>query len=255
MVFSQSSDISVVVTSCGRFELLKRTLASLDCFNTTPIRRVFITEDSGDRAVEACIPEHWREHTQFFINAPRLGQLRSIDLAYEQVQTPWIFHCEDDWEFYREGFVEDSQRLLEADPQALQVWLRSYHHDLVIHSPYLFLNERQVLDGVPFYVVGSHKSDWQGFSLNPGLRRRADYLKHAPYAGFSGEKALSRLYAEENRYALIVENDAVLHTGFAGHVEVPQERVDKQRRRRRDRVKLLAVLVLGVAAGWLAHGV
>ncbi|MBK5538656.1 glycosyltransferase family 2 protein [Pseudomonas sp. TH05] len=255
MLFSESSDISVMVTSCGRFDLLKRTLETFDRFNTAPIRKVFITEDSGDRAVEDCIPEHWRPHTVFLVNNPRLGQLRSIDLAYGQIETPWIFHCEDDWDFYREGFIEESQQLLEDDPQALQVWLRSAHHDLAVHSPYVFLNERKVAHGIAFYVLGSHKADWQGFSFNPGLRRRADYLLHAPYAAFSGEKDLSRLYAQENRYALILENDAVLHTGFGEHVVVPEERSNKLRRKRRDRVKLMATLILGMAIGWLLHGI
>jgi hypothetical protein len=104
-------------------------------------------------------------------------------------------------------------------------------------------------------VLGSHKADWQGFSFNPGLRRRADYLLHAPYAAFSGEKDLSRLYAQENRYALILENDAVLHTGFGEHVVVPEERSNKLRRKRRDRVKLMATLILGMAIGWLLHGI
>lgn len=255
MLFSESSDISVMVTSCGRFDLLKRTLETFDRFNTAPIRKVFITEDSGDQAVRDCIPEHWKPHTVFFINNPRLGQLRSIDLAYEQIETSWIFHCEDDWDFYRQGFIEESQRLLEEDPQALQVWLRSAHHDLAVHSPYVFLNERKVVQGIPFYVLGSHKADWQGFSFNPGLRRRADYLLHAPYSELSGEKELSRLYAKENRYALILENDAVLHTGFGEHVVVPEERSNKQRRKRRDRFKLLATFILGLAMGWILHGI
>jgi hypothetical protein len=255
MLFSDTSDISIVITSCGRFDLLKRTLETLDRFNTAPIRKVFITEDSGDSAVEACIPEHWRAHTQFFINNPRLGQLRSIDAAYSQVQTSWIFHCEDDWDFYREGFIEDSQGLLEEDPQALQVWLRSFNHDLMVHSPYVFLGERKISHGVPFYMLGSHKADWQGFSFNPGLRRRADYLLHAPYSGLSGEKDLSRLYAGENRYALILENDAVLHTGFGEHVVVPQERANKLKRKRLDRLKLMAALIIGLATGWVLHGI
>ena len=134
MQFSADSDISVVVTSCGRFDLLRQTLATFDEFNTAPIRRVFITEDSGDEAVRDCIPEHWREHTEFIVNNPKLGQMRSVDAAYARVETSWIFHCEDDWAFYRPGFIEDSQALLEADPQALQVWLRSHAHDLAIHS-------------------------------------------------------------------------------------------------------------------------
>lgn len=255
MVFSESSDITLVVTSCGRFDLLKRTLASFDRYNTAPIRHVLITEDSGDEQVRDCIPEHWRPHTRFIVNNPNLGQMRSVDAAYSQIETAWVFHCEDDWEFYRPQFIEESMLLLEHDPQALQVWLRSYHHDLAIHSPYVFLNEREVEQGVPFYKVGSHKPEWQGFSFNPGLRRLADYQRHAPYAGHGGEKKLSQLFASENRYALILENDAVLHTGFGEHVEVPKERLDKERRKRRDRIKLVVAALIAFVLGWLLNNV
>ena len=249
MIFSKDSDITLVITSCGRFDLLRRTLESFDRFNTAPIREVFITEDSGDSTVESCIPAHWRPHTQCFVNNPRLGQLRSIDLAYSHIQTPWIFHCEDDWEFYRPGFIEDSKRLLDADPQALQVWLRSFPHDLAVHSPYVHLGERQVVDSIPFCRLNSDKADWQGFSFNPGLRRLADYQEAAPYARFSGEKDLSRLYAANDRYALILENDAVLHTGFGEHVSVPKERADKARRKQRERLRLIVAFVLGLILG------
>ena len=249
MIFSQDSEITLVVTSCGRFDLLKRTLASFDDFNTAPVREVFITEDSGDEAVRACIPEHWRDHTTFFINTPRLGQLRSIDLAYSHVNTRWIFHCEDDWAFYRPGFVEESLLLLEAEPQALQVWLRSAAHDLAVHSPYVYQDDRKVAHGIPYYRVGSHKQDWQGFSFNPGLRRLADYQQYAPYAQYDGEKDLSRLYASAQRHALILENDAVLHTGFGEHVSVPEERTEKTQRKRRERLRLLAVFIVGVLLG------
>lgn len=251
MIFSEDSDVSVMVTSCGRFDLLRRTLESLDRFNTYPIRAVFITEDSGDEAVRACVPEHWRAHTTVFVNRPRLGQMASVDLAYGQIETPWVFHCEDDWAFYRPGFIEDSMVLLKADPQALQVWLRSAAHDLAIHSPYVSLGERRVVEGVVSYEVCSSKAEWQGFSFNPGLRRLQDYQRHAPYAQHDGEKDLSRLYAADQRYALILENDAVLHTGFGEHVGVPEERRKKKKRKQMDRVRLVVVFGLGVLLGWL----
>ena len=251
MIFSKDSDTTLVVTSCGRFDLLRRTLESFDRFNTAPIREVFITEDSGDSTVESCVPEHWRPFTRCFVNKPQLGQLRSIDLAYSHIQTSWVFHCEDDWEFYRSGFVEDSRRLLDLDSQALQVWLRSYPHDLAVHSPYVRLGERQIVESIPHYRLYSNKADWQGFSFNPGLRRLVDYQKHAPYAQFSGEKDLSRLYAASDRYALILENDAVLHTGFGEHVSVPKERVNKARRKKRERLRLVIAFALGVILGGL----
>lgn len=249
MRFCDNSDVTLVVTSCGRFDLLKDTLESFDRFNTAPIREVFITEDSGDDAVHAAVPEHWKPHCTVFVNKPKLGQLASIDLSYGQVKTPYIFHCEDDWAFYRPHFVEDSKAILENSPQLLQVWLRSYAHDLKIHSPYIHLGERQVIAGVPCYPLLSEKAEWQSFSLNPGLRRLSDYQRCAPFAAYAGEKALSRRYAELDLTAVTLEGDAVLHTGFGSHVSLPEERQRKVRRRQRDRVKLVMVLVAGILVG------
>lgn len=251
--FSNESDITLVVTSCGRLDLLKRTLESFDRFNTAPIREVFITEDAGDEGVRAVIPSHWKDHTTIFVNRPKLGQLASIDLAYGQVKTPYIFHCEDDWEFYRPAFVEDSRRVLEQRPDILQVWLRNYVYDLSVHSPYIHLGEREIVDGVPCYPFTSDKPEWQSFSLNPGLRRLKEYQLCAPYAGFGGEKALSRRYSQLNLTAVMLEGDAVLHTGFGEHVELPEERERKARRRRREQVKLSLALLLGVCIGWLIN--
>ena len=253
MQFSQESNITLVVTSCGRLDLLKHTLESFDRFNTAPVREVFITEDAGDEGVRAVIPAHWKDHCTFFVNRPKLGQLASIDLAYGQVKTPYIFHCEDDWEFYRPGFVEDSRAILELRPEILQVWLRNYVYDLHVHSPYIRLGAREVIGGVPCYPLISDKPEWQSFSLNPGLRRLKEYRLCAPFAGYGGEKALSQRYAELNLTAVTLEGDAVLHTGFGLHVETPAERQRKARRSRREQIKLALVLLLGVCIGWFIN--
>lgn len=253
MQFSDQSDITLVVTSCGRFDLLKHTLESFDQFNTADIREVIITEDSGDDAVRLAIPEHWHDHCVFFVNRPKLGQLASIDLAYQSVKTPYIFHCEDDWAFYRPGFIEDSKTVLQQRPDILQVWLRNYVYDLQVHSPYIHLGPRELIGGVPCYPLLSDKPEWQGFSLNPGLRRIKEYRLCAPFAGFQGEKGLSKRYAQLNLGAVTLEGDAVLHTGFGLHVSTSEERVTKARRKRRERIKLAAMLVLGLGIGWLIH--
>jgi len=251
--FTEESDITLVVTSCGRMDLLKMTLESFDRFNTAPIREVFITEDAGDEGVHAVIPAHWKEHCTVFINRPKLGQLASIDLAYAHVTTPYVFHCEDDWEFYRPGFVEDSRTILDLRPEILQVWLRSYNHDLRVHSPYIRLAAREIVGGVACYPLVSDKPEWQGFSLNPGLRRLKEYRLCAPFTGFSGEKALSIRYAELNLTAMTLEADAVMHTGFGLHVQTAVERQRKARRSRREQIKFVLFLLLGVCIGWFIN--
>ncbi|MCY1397052.1 hypothetical protein D9M71_120400 [compost metagenome] len=249
MQFSQESDVTLVVTSCGRFDLLQLTLESFDRYNTAPIREVFITEDSGDDAVHEAIPANWKGHCRVFVNKPKLGQLASIDLAYSHVKTAYIFHCEDDWQFYRPGFVEDSQAILDVSPHLLQVWLRNYIYDLGVNSPYIHLGERQHIAGIPCYPLLSDKPEWQSFSLNPGLRRISDYRRCAPFAAHSGEKSLSKRYAELGLTAVTLEGDAVLHTGFGNHVELPQEVLRKARRRRREQVKLGCMLLAGILIG------
>lgn len=251
MTFSPDSPITLVVTSCGRFDLLKRTLETFDHYNTAPIREVLITEDSGDDRVHDCIPKDWTAYTRVWVNKPKLGQLASIDTAYAEVRTPYIFHCEDDWAFYRPGFIEESLQLLEHEPQALQVWLRSLAHDLAVHSPYISSGPRQIFASIPYYRLHSSKPEWQGFSFNPGLRRLADYLALAPYATQGGEKKLSQYYAARERYALILENDAVLHTGWGEHVVAPEEVQKKAKRKAAQKWRLALTLILGFFLGLL----
>ena len=163
LTFSYASDVTVVLTSCGRFDLLETTIESFIRFNQHPIKHFIIIEDSGDDAVYGCVPELYRQYFTFLINKSKLGQIKSIDKAYSLVDTPYIFHCEDDWVFYRYGFIEDSKLLLEANKDILQVWLRSYYHDIKVHSGYHYQGERQQISGVYYYRVMSHKPDWQGF--------------------------------------------------------------------------------------------
>jgi len=251
MIFSETSEITFVLTSCDRFDLLRRTLETFDFHNTAPLRHAFIVEDSGREGVYDCLPSHWVTNSTVIVNRCKLGQLASIDRVYEQVSTPWVFHCEDDWEFYRPGFIEDSIALLSLDPCALQVWLRSIKHDLSIHNPYIKTGPRLLFQQIPHYRVHSDNQDWQGFSFNPGVRRTADYRTHAPYAQHGSEKKLSRLYGSDGRYALVLENDAVLHTGFNCHVERDTDRANKRRRKRYERLRVILGFVGGMVLSTL----
>jgi hypothetical protein len=89
-----------------------------------------------------------------------MGQVSSIDKAYAEVTTPYIMHCEDDWEFYRFGFVEASLEVLEKYDNILQVWIRA-HHDTNGH-PIVKLAQFDV-------ATMSANYEWCGFSWNRGV--------------------------------------------------------------------------------------
>ncbi|MXY39264.1 MAG: glycosyltransferase [Rhodospirillaceae bacterium] len=107
---------TVALTSCARFDLLERTLASLLPRLEGPCERIIVGEDSGDRGVFETVGRFRPDAPpiQVILNPRRLGICRNIDRIYSEIETEWIFHCEDDWEFYRSGFIRESFEVMQV---------------------------------------------------------------------------------------------------------------------------------------------
>lgn len=256
MLFSEKSDVTIVITSCGRFDLLKRTLESLDKYIDYPIKKVIITEDSGSDDVYLAVPNNLKKNTEIIVNKVKLGQLASIDAAYKFVQTPYIFHCEDDWEFYRYQFIIDSLEVLNNYKEVDVVRLRSFYYDIAPHYPFHFLGDREVINKVAFYELGSTDPLWKGFSFNPGLRRMVDYKKVAPYARFEssskGESGISIESSNLNMRTVLLENDACSHIGYGNHVLTGSERYIQAKKKKVRQFRYAALFLLGLFIGiWI----
>lgn len=239
MTMPQTDDaITFVVTSCGRPALLAQTLDSFVAHNTHPIARYILVEDSGDRDMLEFVNQRYGDlFDTVLFNEPRLGQIRSVDRAYAAVETPYIFHCEDDFEFFRSGFIEESLSVLKHDRQAITVWMRNLW-DCKKHK----LGERiqYTGDGVMYrYVLPkeSRKETWYGFTFNPGLRRRADYEQVKPFAAVGHELEINYAYHELGFHGVVLEEGATRHIGGGHHVsdvgEPLHRRIRIELRRRR----------------------
>lgn len=208
--------ITLVVTSCGRFDLLAKTLVSFFHFADAPIASVIITEDSGLDVPKPFLFAKDKTLAITVINPPvRVGQIASIDRAYVLVTTPYVFHLEDDWEFYRTGFMKESLDRLEADPLCINHWLR----------------ERDDTNGHP--VDGDrlrlgHNGRWHGFTFNPTLKRMSDYHRIRSYGAVQAwtprdpgyaESMIGQRYHELGYHATIAEKGYVKHIGEGRHVQ------------------------------------
>lgn len=171
--------VTVVLTSCGRFDLLERGLRSFYKKNTAPIDRFLFMENSGDetareiaRSVDPGIEVH----------LGRRGQLGSIDHAYGLVETPFIFHCEDDYVYFRGNFIEESMTILKADNQISMVSGRTWHHDNLFHVP---VTEHS---GISVRLPRrSLHPGWFGYAFHTGLRRKREWERFGPFAQHSRE--------------------------------------------------------------------
>lgn len=210
-------EITLVVTSCDRYDLLERTLTSFARHNTHPIAKTIIAEDGRfPLTVPSWLSELSARHKLGVVtidqSAERKGQIPTIDHAYGLVKTPWIFHCEDDWEFLRGGFIEASLEIMQKWDHVLQCWIREDStHPVVSLEQYPF--PTMMLDW---------QGSWSGFAFNPGLRRLADYRILGSYQnasagctihGCAAELKIGRFYRELGFVAASLRPAYVKHIG------------------------------------------
>ncbi|MFO7630192.1 MAG: glycosyltransferase [Prochlorococcaceae cyanobacterium] len=219
--------ITGVLTSCERHDLLVKTLRSFYAVNTFPLDKMIVVED-GLSIPESVRSEFRNYPVEWISTGERVGQIAAIDYAYSRVVTPYIFHLEDDWEFYRGGFIEKSLVILRSQPKCLQVWIRALD-DLMGHPvlPYDFKD-----DGVEWKRLAyDYKKYWHGFSFNPGLRRMRDYVAINGYGGHgrfdsndpqNTEENLCRVYRQRDFFAAVLSDEEgsgyVRHSGDDRHI-------------------------------------
>lgn len=224
--------VTVVLTSCKRYDLLKRTIASFLKQNTYPIEQFIITEDGPTNGMDVAafgLPK------LKILSAPRQqGQLYTIDKAYDEVYTEYIFHCEDDWEFLKPGFIEDSMAIMERYPKVFSCRIVD---NLTTALP---------LGSNPVYpdlqLLDPARSICPTLSWNPGLLRTKDYLdiggnyakacgieRFNPNAGAVHELELSLLYYKLGFVVASMPTLYIRHTGFKRHVTCMHEHIARRK--------------------------
>jgi len=227
-------EVTFVMTACGRVDLMEKTLDSFMKFNKYPIKRYIIMEDSKDFNVhQQCRDLNHTKYNgklEFVFNDPKLGQARSIDKAYSMVDTEYVFHCEEDWEFYRSNFIEHSMKVLEHDQSILQAWIRPKSDKILnnIEENYVELSGIKVRNVLPvsFMVKGGGPGgadlivrNYMGFSWNPGLKRMSDYkLLTKGYFGAGAEHSVDAFYHAHKRGFRIVSIGPNDDYGYVKHI-------------------------------------
>lgn len=216
-------NIDVILTSCNRFDLLERTIESFLRYNTYDINRFIVRDDSDwhDWSPEShnkynhLVQYYGHDLISFISSSQRFGQIKSLDVLWSFTSAPYVFCMEDDWEFYREGFIEDSLEYLQKNDKCIQLWLREIT-DTNSHPI-------EHVDGTMRLKL-NHNRTWNGFSFNPGLKRRRDYdlirsygqhTTFDPKRPWESEIKIGKLYAELGYWAGIGSQGYVRHIGNA----------------------------------------
>jgi GT2 family glycosyltransferase len=215
----QIENITVTITSCGRIDLLKRTIASFLETNTYPIYEYIVIND--DPPSKDLVDEVFANldncncncRIKIIHNTENIGLKRSLDVIFNMVTTEYFFHLEDDWFFeHKNSYIEDSLTILENSPDIHQVWVRHAHD-----TPHPVIGVTLTCNGVEHCELhNDFNGVWNGYSWNPGLRRKSDYIRMFPngVAEFKSEMECAVHSRKFNYRVVQLKNTACYHIGY-----------------------------------------
>ena len=213
--FGIPGSVTICVTSCARLDLLQRTMESFRRLNTGG--RFLLSEDSADAVTTAAVRAAYPDVT--VLDGPkRLGLMNSIDRIYSRVDTPYIFHLEDDWLFETGVDWEGAIALLEARKDVANVTVRAFDE---IKAKYGSRSSRFELNGREFQIMrlDAHP-EFFGWSPNPGLIRTDLYLSHAPFVRMLPDQ-MSALIKKEGQVQAYMLPGVARHIGHGRNAPDP----------------------------------
>lgn len=204
-------EVTVIVTDNNRVDLLRRTLTSFFAMNTYPIvGGMYIHNDGKDKLFNEIRREF--ADANWYFSGGTIGYAASLDFLLSKVSTEYVFNIESDWLFHSNpGFIERSMTILEEHPDVHQVWIR----DESDHGHPL--GQQVSLSGIAVKpVTYGYKKHWNGWSLNPALRRMGDIKRMFPngLVEHRDEIDQAKHVAKFNYKAVAMVDSSIRHIGY-----------------------------------------
>lgn len=190
-------DVTIVITSCDRVDLLEATLDSMASWIDQFPHKILVEDTDKDPAFFRVLRN---AGFKIVVNGQRLGQLASIDAAYALCHTEFIFHCEDDWHFARKPNIEAARHILRHgfEDQARFSLVCFRDTTGTKHAKRGTFKDRE-LYGSLFRYSADHPYDFNYFTFNPGMLQRDLYERYGPWAPYGSERNIARMLKEKRR--------------------------------------------------------
>lgn len=192
-----------------RPEELKKTLRkllALQSFGRVIAINDFRDEPANQAFLEAC------PHGELICLDRQLGHHGAVDYMYSKVETPFIFHCEDDWLFDESLDLDKAIELLNILPEAAQVCFRD------LQDCYLTDEEKKQakacsVQGVRYYRIDHMHPQWYGFTFNPSVFKVELWRRLGGFSSFKKERHISRRLRSLGQYTVYVDPGPCIHIG------------------------------------------
>lgn len=214
--------VTLCLTIGRRPELLRQTLSTL--LSNACFEHVIAINDFRDEATNLVFKELCPDGTLISLDR-QLGHHAAVDHMYGLVQTPWVFHCEDDWLFEQPIDLQRLTEVLRAQTWMSGVCLRKRSDFSLVSA-----DESKVLcesyAGLDFYRLDKLHAQWHGYTFNPHLASARVWREFAPFASFKKERHISRTMRKRGLVMAYWADGGCSHLGADQSVSYP--RIDKK---------------------------
>jgi hypothetical protein len=215
-------EVTLFITSCGRPDLLRRTLESFVKFNTYPIKLAILCEDSGIKGIADFARNILPYDTVLCYNETRIGQMKTIQKYTSLIKTPYVFHLEDDYEFFASGFIELSFKILESDSNITQVLLEDEQYKFSTVDINNSLCLKCMTSDLSDVTSNNGDGALSVYSWRPSLKTIETHKLRMPYELWDDEYTIQLAINKMGRYSVISRlnpNGFCKHIGKYAHVE------------------------------------
>lgn len=206
---SMHSDVTLCLTIGRRPHLLRQTLNSL--FERCKFENIIAINDFRDEPTNAVFRELCPEGKLISLDQ-QIGHHRAVDHMYSMVQTPYVFHCEDDWLFDAPIDIAGATEALKSNSQISQVCLRRLSDFNFSESEKPLITKIRVNQNDYFRLDRLHPQ-WHGYTLNPHISSIGTWRSLGGFSGFKKERHISRLLRTQGFFSAYASPGACLHIG------------------------------------------
>lgn len=185
-----NKEITIAITSCWRFESLKKTIKSIEQTIDLTLYEKILTEDSKDEnhiekmkeANNSWFLKWWKIIYTWGANQKDFYKCHyyALKTLYDNISTKYVFHCEDDQIFKKTNFdyMRLSYNILESSQDIWIVLLRDLFKDFWLKKTWLMKSRYYELltdDETELFwhnFIYLNKND--SFTLQPWLRRLSE---------------------------------------------------------------------------------
>jgi len=174
--------ITLTITTCKRYDLFQRTIDSFleCCTDCHLIDRWLCIDDNSSDEDRKKMKKRYPFFDFYFKNESEKGHPKSMNMIRELVDTPFIFHMEDDWEFIsKQPYISLCLDVLSQSPNIGQCLINKNYIETI--SQNIIGGIKKKTTGGTDYLIHEYcasENDYETFFKTHGKGLHCAYWKH-----------------------------------------------------------------------------